>query len=297
MPPLHLATSLLAALLAAAPAGPPAELSNERARQILPRAELSQLNDAQRAQFLEIAGDTFGYAGCNDTLAQCLRAGVKDRHALRQTELVKSMLLEGYPPSVIIDVVERYYASFGKRQNVRGDDCPLLGDPKAQVVVVEFSDFQCSHCAAAQKPLKDLVAALPGKVRLCSKYFPLPGHPRAQQAAAAAEYAFRHKKFWEMSEMIFAHQDTDELDDAHLNDYAKQLGLDGTEMLKQIYAGRFDPAIEQQKQEGNGLGVRATPTLYFNGRQFLLPIKPGFLVFSAQDEEEWQRNKGAWEKE
>jgi hypothetical protein len=43
--------------------------------------------------------------------------------------------------------------------------------------------------------------------------------------------------------------------------------------------------------------VRATPTLFFNGRQFLLPLKQEFLVFSAQDEEEWQRNKGAWEKE
>jgi len=133
------------------------------------------------------------------------------------TELIKYMLLEGYTPSVIIDLIERYYASFpaSKRVKVGDTDCPQLGDPKAKVVVVEFSDFQCPHCAAAEKPLRDLVTALPGQVRLCSKYFPLPGHPRARQAAAAAEYAFRHNKFWEMSEMLFAHQDTDELDDAH----------------------------------------------------------------------------------
>ena len=283
------------ALLAAAPDSPPAGLSNDRARQILPRAELSQLNDAQRAQFLEIAGDTFGYAGCSDTLAQCLRAGVKDRHALRTTELVKYMLLEGFTPSVIIDFVERYYASFGKRQKIRNDDCPFLGDLKAQVVVVEFSDYQCPHCAAAEKPLKDLVAALPGKVRLCSKYFPLPGHPRAQPAAAAAEYAFHHRKYWEMSERLFAHQD--ELDDAHLKEFAKELGLDGGDLIKQIYSGRLDPPIEKNRQEGMEAGVNSTPTLFFNGRKFMLPLKPEFLVFSAQDEEEWQRNKGAWEKE
>jgi protein-disulfide isomerase len=290
---------LFAALLAAAPDRPSGELSNDRAREILPRAELSQLSDAQRAQFLEIAGDTFDYAGCNDTLAQCLRAGVKDHHALRMTELIKYMLLEGYTPSVIIDFVERYYASFpeSKRQKLRDDDCPQLGDAKARVVVVEFSDFQCPHCATASKPLRDLVAAMPGRVRLCSKYFPLPGHPRAQQAAAAAEYAFRHRKFWEMSELLFAHQDNDELDDAHLREYARELGLDGNEMLKQIYAGKLDAAIERHKKEGVDAGVRATPTLFFNGRQFILPLKPEFLVFSAQDEEEWQKNKGAWEKE
>jgi protein-disulfide isomerase len=290
---------LFAALLAAAPDRPSGALSNDRAREILPRAELSQLNDAQRAQFLEIAGDTFDYAGCNDTLAQCLRAGVKDRHALRMTELIKSMLLEGYAPSAIIDYVERYYASFpeSKRHKLRDDDCPQLGDAKARVVAVEFSDFQCPHCAAAARPLRDLVAAMPGRVRLCSKYFPLPGHPRAQQVAAAAEYALRHKKFWEMSELLFAHQDNDELDDAHLREYARQLGLDGDDMLKQIYSGKFDAVIERHKKEGEGAGVRATPTLFFNGRQFILPFKPEFLVFSAQDEEEWQKNKGAWDKD
>jgi protein-disulfide isomerase len=287
---------LLSTLLAAAPQAPASELSAERAAQILPRADLNALTDAQRAQFLEIAGDTFDYAGCNDTLAQCLRAGITDRHALRMTELVKGMLVEGYSPSVIIDFVERYYQSFAasKRQKLADSDCPQLGDPKAPVAVVEFSDFQCPHCAAAEKPLHDLVAALPGKVRLCSKYFPLSSHPRAHQAAAAAEYAARHKKFWEMSELLFGHQD--ELEDGNLKAYAKQLGLDGAEMVKEIYAGKFDAAIDKQMKEGLDAGVRATPTLYFNGRQFMLPLKSEFLVFSAQDEEEWQRNKGGWDK-
>lgn len=288
--------ALAAALVAAAPASPPGALSEERARQILPRADLSGLTDAQRAQFLEIAGDTFDYAGCNDTLAQCLRAGVKDRHAPRMARLVKGLLAESYAPGAIIDQVERYYAAFprAKRVKVGDSDCPQLGDAKAPVSVVEYSDFQCPHCAAAARPLQDLVKAMGGKVRLCSKYFPLPGHPRAQQAAAAAEYAFRHHKFWEMSDLLFSHQDNDELDDAHLRQYARELGLDGGEMVKQIYAGRFDPVIEKQKKEAVDAGVRATPTLFFNGRQFTLPIKPEFLVFSAQDEEEWQRH-GGWE--
>jgi protein-disulfide isomerase len=54
--------------------------------------------------------------------------------------------------------------------------------------------------------------------------------------------------------------------------------------------------IERQKQEGNAAGVNATPTLFFNGRQYTLPIKAQFLVFSAQDEDEWQRNNGGWDK-
>jgi protein-disulfide isomerase len=285
------------ALLAAAPASPSGELSEERARAILPRADLSQLSDAQRAQFLEIAGDTFDYAGCNETLAQCLRANVNDKHALRMTELIKGMLLEGYTPSVIIEMIERYYASFpaNKRVRLNDADCPQLGDPKAPVAVVEYSDFQCPHCAVASKPLHDMVQAMSGKVRLCSKYFPLSSHNRAQIAAGCAEFARQHGKYWEMSELLFAHQD--ELDDGQLKSFARQLGLDGNRMLQEVYAGRFDAVIDKQKQEGVNAGVNATPTLFFDGRRYTLPIKSEFLVFSAQDEEEWQRNKGGWDKE
>jgi protein-disulfide isomerase len=272
----------------------PAELPEERAQQILPRADLTGLNGVQRAQFLEIAGDTFDYAGCNDTLARCLGATVKDRHAPRMAQLVKGLLLESYTPSVIIEMVERYYSSFPKRQKLRDDDCAILGDPRAPIAVVEFSDFQCPHCATAAKPLRDLVEARKDKVRLCAKHFPLPSHPRAQPAAACAEYARAHGKFWEMSERLYARQD--ELDDAQLKSFARELGLDGNAMLKEVYAGKFDAIIERHKREGTAAGVRATPTLFYNGRQYLLPLKPEFLVFSAQDEEEWQRS-GGWEKE
>ena len=95
--------------------------------------------------------------------------------------------------------------------------------------------------------------------------------------------------------MLFAHQD--ELDDAQLKSFAAKLGLDGNAMLKEVYAGKFDAIIERHKKEAVDAGVRATPTLFYNGRLYALPLKPEFLVFSAQDEDEWQRNKGGWEKQ
>ena len=32
-----------------------------------------------------------------------------------------------------------------------------------------------------------------------------------------------------------------------------------------------------------------------DGRQLTLPVKYDFLVFTAQDEDEWQRNRGGWD--
>jgi protein-disulfide isomerase len=268
-------------------------LSDEQARRILPRADLSDLNDEQRAQFLEVAGDVFDYAGCKDTLAKCLGANVQDVHALRMADLVKALLLEGGTPSRVIETVENYYASFeaSKRQSLKTNDCPVLGDAKAPVALVEFSDYQCPHCAVANKPLHDLVTSAPikGKARLCSKFFPLPGHSRARIAAGCAEFARRQGKFWPMNDLLFAHQD--ELDDESLKSYAKQLGLDGAQMLKEVYAGKFEGVIESHLKEGMGARVNATPTIFINGRQHLLPAKLQFLQRSVEDELEWQQNK------
>src|SRR5256885_2599496 len=273
-------------------ASPTREGGEEAARRILPRADLSGLSGEQRAQFLEVAGDVFDYAGCKDTLAKCLAADVKDVHALRMADLVKALVLQGLHPSRVIEWVEQYYASFdaSKRQKLRSDDCPQLGDKSAPVALVEFSDYQCPHCAAARTPLHEVVQGPgKGKARLCPKYFPLPGHPRAQIAAGCAEYA-RHKgKFWEMHESLFAHQE--ELEDDSLKRYAQQIGLDGAEMLKEVYAGKYDAVIDAQKREGAAARVQATPTIFVNGRQHVLPTQTFFLQRSIEDELEWQQNK------
>jgi protein-disulfide isomerase len=283
---------LLSARAQSASASATRGLSEDDARRILPRADLSGLTDDQRAQFLEIAGDVFDYAGCRDTLAKCLGPSTQDVHALRMAELVKALLLDGNPPTRVIEAVESYYASFdaSKRQSLKTNDCPVLGDAKAAVVVVEFSDYQCPHCAVAASPLRELVTqAAKGTARLCSKYFPLNGHPRARIAAACAEYARRHGKFWQMHELLFAHQE--ELDDESLRSLARQVGLDGAQMLKEAYAGKFDGVIDAQQQEGARAGVQATPTLFINGRQHVLPVKLQFLQRSVEDELEWQQNR------
>jgi len=288
-----------ARLAQAAPPGPAAahELSLEEAQRLLPRADLSGLNGAQRAELLEVAGDTFDYAGCNSTLAACLRADVKDRHAPRMARLASLLIRDGLPTSQIIFYLERYYAGFdkAKRKKLAGDDCPILGDPKAKLTLVEFSDFQCPHCAAALKPLHELVTAPDSKVKLCSKYFPLPGHPRARIAAACAEYARKRGKFWEMNRLLFEHQE--ELDDANLKSFAQQLKLDGNDMLKEAYAGKFEAIIERHLKEGAAAEVQATPSLFLNGRLHTLPVKLEYLRHSVEDELEWQRNGGAWDKE
>jgi protein-disulfide isomerase len=267
-------------------------LTLEQAQQIVPRANLADLTDAQRAVFLSVATDVYNYAGCTETLAKCLARGEKDEHALRMAELVKHLAAEGAPATPIAQVVEKYYDSFNPKNRVqlRTDNCPELG--KGPIAIVEFSDYQCPHCAAALQPLDQLVEKdRKGKVRLCSKYFPFSSHPRARVAAASAEYARMHGKFWEMNGLLFANQEA--LEDDNLKAYAKELGLNGDEMLQQVYAGKFDEVIEKHIREGTAAGVESTPSIFVNGRISVLPVKSFYLQFSVDDELAWQKDK-AW---
>ncbi|MGE5048692.1 MAG: DsbA family protein [Deltaproteobacteria bacterium] len=263
----------------------------DRARAIVPRADLSDLTDAQRGVFLDVATEVFNYAGCQDTLAKCLAAGEKDAHALRMAALVKRLASEGFPAQPIIQTVERYYASFEPKERapVTAEDCPVLG--KGAVALVEFSDYQCPHCAAALPVLEKLVEQTrKGQVRLCSKYFPFSSHPRAYIAAACAEYARAQGKFWKLNALFFEHQET--LEDDNLKTYARQAGLDGDRMLQEVYAGKFDAAVEKNRRQGLAAGVDSTPTIFIDGRQNVLPPKEWYLSFTVDDELAWKREKG-----
>jgi protein-disulfide isomerase len=141
------------------------------------------------------------------------------------------------------------------------------------------------------KPLEELVERTrKGQVRLCSKYFPFTSHPRSRVAAACAEYARAKGKFWEMNALLFENQET--LEDEDLKRYARKLGLDGDDMLKQAYSGKFDDRIEKNRREGLAAGVDGTPALFIDGRHLVLPIKPWYLSFTVDDELQWQKEKG-----
>ena len=178
------------ALIGGAAHADPRPLTEEEAHKLMPRADLAGLTDAQRGVLFDIAGDTIDYAGCSSTLAACLRADVKDKHAPRMAKLAALLVQEGYTDTQVKFFLDQYYGSFAKdhRKALRSDDCPMSAEGKAPVILTEYSDYQCPHCARAVKPLHDLLEANKGKVKLCSKFFPLPGHPRAMQAAGAAEY-------------------------------------------------------------------------------------------------------------
>ncbi len=169
-----------------------------------------------------------------------------------------------------------------KRHTVpAGEGRPSLGPEDAPITVVEFSDFQCPFCAK----LAPTIHALPERhadVRVVFRQLPLPNHPMARPAAAAALAAGRQGKFWEMHDALFAHGG--KIDEDAIEEAAEAIGLD----VEQWKRDREDPAIEQMIAEdetlARELGVRGTPASFVNG-MFMGGAQPP-EAFDAKIQEE-----------
>ncbi|WP_212830490.1 thioredoxin domain-containing protein [Catellatospora sp. TT07R-123] len=136
------------------------------------------------------------------------------------------------------------------------------GADDAPVTLVEYGDFECPYCGAAAPVLRRLVDTSGGAVRLVFRHFPLfTTHAFALTAALAAEAS--GDKFWQMHDLLFAHQHR--LTDADLAGYARQIGAGE---VTGAAAQAHRPEVEADYTSGVDAGVRGTPTLFADGRLY-----------------------------
>jgi protein-disulfide isomerase len=144
------------------------------------------------------------------------------------------------------------------------DDQPTKGVPAAPVTLVEFTDFQCPSCAAAQPVLDRLVAEYGDRVRLVVRDFPLEQHQFAAKAAEAAEAARAQGKYWEYANLLFANQNALSVD--KLKEYATRVGLDRQKFDAALDSGQMAEKVQRDLLDGIRLGVGSTPSFFVNGR-------------------------------
>jgi protein-disulfide isomerase len=142
---------------------------------------------------------------------------------------------------------------------------PSRGIAAARVVILLFSDFECSYCARVEPVLQEVRKAFAADVQVVFKHNPLPIHPRAPLAHEAALEAARQGRFWEMHDLIFANQQR--LEEQHLVGYAEKLGLDMTAFREALADHRHKAAVDRDVAEGQALGLNSTPTLFVAGRK------------------------------
>jgi len=192
----------------------------------------------------------------------------------------------------ISNELERYYQSFRERKPLKLDERTCRGSKTAKVTLMEFSDFECPYCRAAAPMLEKFAKDMGERVRFCYVPFPLPMHPNAILAGQAALYARDHGKFWEMHDLLFENQT--QLSAVFIKTLAGRLGLDTAGLQKVFDEKRYVDELTAFKDSGRTGGVDSTPSVFFNGRKFNLPLNPETLAHSVEDELEWMANKNAW---
>jgi hypothetical protein len=142
---------------------------------------------------------------------------------------------------------------------------PSKGATSGRVTLVEFADYQCSHCKEAQAVLQPLLAKRASEVTLYFKHFPISSK-QALNAAMAATAAQNQGKFWPFSERIW--ESSDQLTPAVLESLAKELGLDFARWYDEVGSEGVRGHVQRDRTEARSLAIQRTPALFINGRRY-----------------------------
>jgi len=141
----------------------------------------------------------------------------------------------------------------------------IRGPEDAPVTLVEYGDFQCSYCGQAESVIRDLLADF-GDLRYVWRHLPLNDvHIYAQTAAEASEAAAAQGKFWEMYDLLLAHQDA--LHVRALISYAEELELDIERFRQALRKRKYEGRIAEDVESADASGVSGTPTFFINDRR------------------------------
>jgi len=225
------------------------------------------------------AGGAFAGVGFTVSLLISSLAFSGERLAEAKLGALVSVLLAPLLGWTVLRVVRRLPASVRARQ-LAGTSADILdlsrevdpesdhvrGPEDALVTFVEYGDFECPFCGQAEPVIRELLSAFGDDVRYVWRHLPLNDvHPHAQIAAEASEAAAAQGRFWEMHDVLLAHQG--ELLPRHLSAYATELGLDGERLLAELHRREYSSRVSEDVASADESGVSGTPTFFVNGRR------------------------------
>lgn len=231
----------------------------------VPGVDLAELTEVEREAWTDLVNAMLSPCGAPVSVARCAQRADRCRSCRVAARYLRRLVLDGFDRDTIS---EQYEARFARdtAAPVALGDAPVRGADHAPVTVVVFSDFQCPYCGQAHPLLARLLREHRDRLRLAFKHFPLAGHPRAMVAARAAEAARLQGRFWEMHDQLFEHQQA--LEDADLERYAGDVGLDLAKFRADLAAAEVQARIDADRAQGAALGIEGTPTLFVDGCRF-----------------------------
>ncbi len=223
------------------------------------------------------------YAGCPDTLANCLKDAPEEPAVKRLAGFaVRRALKGGTVESILEDIKNRavsVYPPKTYKPDLKG--IPASGNPKAKIQVVAYSDFECPYCNVALPALRKITQERPDFAVLYFKNFPIKSHKAAIPSATAFVASQSQNRYWEMHDCLYAKT---ELSEEEILDCARKVGLDLKIFEKDRKAKATLNRIRKEKKEGISFGVLGTPGLFINGKFYVGPKNYDDLLDRLEEE-------------
>jgi protein-disulfide isomerase len=144
-----------------------------------------------------------------------------------------------------------------------GEQDHIQGSADAKCTLVEYGDYECSHCGRAYSIVKRVQKHFGKKLRFVFRNFPLREiHPHAE---SAAEFAGAHGKFWDMNDALFENQE--QLGGALYLKLAQKLSLSPEELRAAVENHEYLERVKADFGGGVRSGVNGTPTFFINARR------------------------------
>jgi protein-disulfide isomerase len=145
---------------------------------------------------------------------------------------------------------------------------PSLGDKRAPVTIVVFSDFECSFCHQQEQTLRDLMEKYKDRIRIIWKDYP-ESDPNSVsfQAAMAARCAQEQDKFWVFHDYLF--DNNKNLNSEVYYRIADLLNLDITFFKTCLESDKIKNLIKDNIAEANALDISGIPFIYVNDQEVM----------------------------
>lgn len=131
----------------------------------------------------------------------------------------------------------------------------ILGNPDADIIIVEYSDFECPYCGQFEPTMLQIMEEYgkDGKVAWVYRHFPIDQiHPDARPASEASECVFEQlgdDGFWNFSKALFSDQ-ANNLAPEKMKEIAVGLGVDEAKYQECVDTGRYAEKVENDYQDG-----------------------------------------------
>ncbi len=206
-------------------------------------AHAQSFTPAQRTEIEAIIKD---YLIRNPEVMQDVMLELEKRQSMAETEKAKGAIAANKD------------AIFNSRHQV------TLGNPKGDVTMVEFFDYNCGYCKRAMTDMMELLKS-DSNLKVVLKEFPVLGEGSVQAAQVAAALALQDKsgkKYLDFHQKLLTGRG--QADKTRALAAAKEAGADMARLEKDMNGPDVRAALEESFKLAETLGLNGTPSYIIN---------------------------------